>query len=311
MVTPYNTSIVADIPLDLPVGSYVVAVSGGVDSVVLLDLLTKMDHLKLVVAHFDHGIRQDSADDELFVSKLATIYGLPYVSVRMELGKQASEATARDARYAFLRDIAQKHGAEKIITAHHQDDLLETMILNLLRGTGRRGLDPLLSSQDILRPLLPFSKEELMDYAISWELKWREDPTNTDVKFRRNKVRHEMMPKLWPVRPTLLGLNADARRRNKEIDDLLEGLDTYLLNEKGDLVRQRFVTLPHKVASEYLHRWLIKNSVKNIDSNVVNRATIAAKTLAPCKKIDLKNGYLLQSEATSLNIFRNDQGRPV
>lgn len=270
---------------------------------VLLDVLSQLHGLKLIVAHFDHGIRPDSNEDEELVHQLAEQYGLMYVSQRVELGASASEATARAARYDFLNKVVDECSADKLVTAHHQDDLIETIILNILRGTGRRGLDPLLSNNDILRPLLSYSKRQIIDYAKSRELRWHEDTTNADMKYRRNKIRHEVMPKLLQARPELLKLNTVAHANNEEIDLLLKKLDSYLLSPNSGLVRCRFVLLPHKVAAEYMHSWLLSRGVNNIDAHVVNRATIAAKTLARGKKIDLKNGSWLHSGTTSLDIF--------
>src|SRR5580704_3560158 len=107
-------------------GSYVVAVSGGVDSVVLLHRLQKQPGLRLVVAHFDHGMREDSAEDRRFVKALAQAYGAPFVYDEGHLGSGTSEAEAREARYNFLRRVQAASDAQAIVTAHHQDDLLET-----------------------------------------------------------------------------------------------------------------------------------------------------------------------------------------
>src|SRR5690606_5271626 len=101
-------------------GKYVVAVSGGVDSMVLLDLLRQKPKLELIVAHFDHGIRPDSAEDRKLVQRVAKHYDLPFVYAEGKLGPKASEALAREARYAFLRRVQAEQGAEAIITAHHQ-----------------------------------------------------------------------------------------------------------------------------------------------------------------------------------------------
>ena len=127
--------------LDITVkpGRYVLAVSGGVDSMVLLNLLQQQPDVQLTIAHFDHGIRTDSADDRRLVQAAARFYGLPVVYHEGQLGADASEATARQARYEFLRTVRLVANAKAIITAHHQDDVLETAILNMLRGTGRRG----------------------------------------------------------------------------------------------------------------------------------------------------------------------------
>lgn len=167
---------------------YIVAVSGGVDSVVLLDMLAKLPDLELVVAHFDHGIRNDSAKDAEFVAGLANEYNLKFESKREELGAQASEDLARTRRYKFLRELAGKHHA-LVATAHHEDDVIETIALNLIRGTGWRGLAVL--DSDIWRPLTNMTKAEIIQYAEQHDLKWREDSTNVSDKYLRNRIRKQ------------------------------------------------------------------------------------------------------------------------
>lgn len=165
---------------------YLVAVSGGVDSVVLLDILAQTDH-ELVVAHVDHGIREDSVADARFVEALAARYGLPYVSTEARLGAGASEEQARTTRYTFLYEQARIHEAV-IVTAQHLDDLAETVALNLERGTGWRGLT-VLSREGIWRPFVCIGKATLYKYALSRRLEWVEDSTNRSDAYRRNRIR--------------------------------------------------------------------------------------------------------------------------
>ena len=167
---------------------YLVAVSGGVDSVVLLDMLVKQ-HKNILVAHFDHGIRADSSEDAVFVRQLATKYKVPFFTEREELGSDASEEKARQARYKFLRRIAKSQEAE-IVTAHHLDDVIETIIINLTRGTGWRGL-AVLNAEGISRPLINLEKTEIINYAKQNNLEWREDSTNLSNVYMRNIVRHK------------------------------------------------------------------------------------------------------------------------
>ena len=179
---------------------YLVAVSGGVDSVVLLDMLVSKGIDELIVAHFDHGIRVDSANDALFVKRLAQKYGLVFEMEREELGQGASEELARQRRYRFLREMAIKHGA-KVVTAHHADDVIETVAINLHRGTGWRGL-AVLDSPDIVRPLLAMPKKMLVAYANEQGLEWHEDSTNQDQQYLRNRFRAQLAgmsleTKLW------------------------------------------------------------------------------------------------------------------
>lgn len=168
---------------------YLIAVSGGVDSVVLLDMLVKK-HENILVAHFDHGIREDSKEDAIFVRQLAVKYGVKFFTKREELGANASEEKARRARYKFLRELSEKQNAT-IVTAHHLDDVAETIIINMVRGTGWRGL-AVLNAEDIYRPLINFKKQEIINYAKQNNLKWREDSTNSLNVYMRNIVRHKI-----------------------------------------------------------------------------------------------------------------------
>lgn len=181
---------------DIPNGTYIACVSGGVDSVVLLDLAAKAHKLKIIVAHFDHGIRPDSAGDAEFVRDLASRYGLEYELGSGNLGPDASEEEARTARYAFLHECSKKHGASSLLLAHHRDDVIETVILNLLRGTGWRGVSSMRSLAPKLRPFLGSRKDEILAYAKDHDLEWREDSTNTDQKYLRNYIRLTLLPKM-------------------------------------------------------------------------------------------------------------------
>ena len=175
---------------------YVLAVSGGVDSVVLLDMVTKgllgIPKVEFVVAHFDHGVRQNSGRDAKFVEELAKKYELEFYLGEGHLGSKASESSARTKRYEFLNKVARKitpDGEVKIITAHHQDDLIETILINLIRGTGWRGLAPFWSD-NILRPMINLTKAEIVRYATENNLEWVEDETNFSNKYFRNRVRN-------------------------------------------------------------------------------------------------------------------------
>lgn len=198
----------------------VIAVSGGVDSVVLLHMLSKQ-HEDLVVAHFDHGIRDDSAMDAAFVQGLARHYGAVFETVREELGKQASEELARDRRYAFLREVAHRHNAP-IATAHHADDSIETIAINVTRGTGWRGLAVL--DSDIVRPLLDMSKAEIIAYASEHGLEWREDSTNMSDAYLRNRIRVKAQPMQDDTKRQLLALRAQQVATKQHIDQEVRAL---------------------------------------------------------------------------------------
>ncbi len=225
---------------------YIVAVSGGIDSVVLLDMLSREEKHNLVVAHFDHGIRPESDADARFVWALAQKYHLPFEVRRETLGKDASEATARERRYAFLRDIAKKYDA-KIVTAHHQDDVIETIAINLTRGTGWRGL-AVFSSEEIVRPLLTKTKHELREYALSHRLEWVEDETNQSDNYLRNRVRRQLHRMLSDeARKALVSLRQEQCLLGPKIKQEVMTLP-------ADMRRSRyfFMMIPEIVAMELL-----------------------------------------------------------
>ena len=225
--------------------TYVIAVSGGVDSIALLHMMTQVTHHKIIVAHFDHGIRDDSAKDATFVGALAFEYGFPYETLREELGSGASEELARNRRYAFLRLVAKKY-AGHIVTAHHSDDAIETIAINVHRGTGWRGLAVL--DSDILRPLLQLSKVNLIKYAQQNNLKWREDSTNASSAYLRNRLRH-LTHNLEPaVKNELLALRSRQMKSKRLIEQTIKDL----VGVGPQYSRYFFTHIPNDVAIECL-----------------------------------------------------------
>lgn len=179
-----------------PRGHYLVAVSGGVDSVTLLHLLASFEQsqqLLLRVVHVDEGLRPDSHLDYELVEQLAAHYELPFHGHKTKLSS-ASEELGRQFRYGFFSDLAKQHNIDGIITAHHWDDRLETSVFNVRRGAGRYGRAPMHAPANVYRPLANVRKQELIDYAERKKLSWREDSMNTDTRFTRNFHRHELLP---------------------------------------------------------------------------------------------------------------------
>lgn len=178
----------------------IVAVSGGLDSMVLLDVLVRIDRwhgASLEVATVDHGQRPESADDAAFVAETARGHRLPAHVLRVNLPPDASEEQAREARYAALDSL----GDGVLAVAHHQRDQAETLLLQLLRGTGLRGLAGMgFRVGRRARPLLDVPHADLAAYASENHLTWREDATNTDPRFLRNRVRNEVLPLLESLR---------------------------------------------------------------------------------------------------------------
>jgi tRNA(Ile)-lysidine synthase len=195
--------------LPLPSGQALVAVSGGPDSVALLDLLVRsadVHHLELIVAHADHGIHSDSGRVADQVRALAAELGLRFESTRLALGPGAGETGARIARYAWFDQERRRLGAAAVITAHHADDQIETVLMRLLGGSGPAGLAGMRpAAGGVVRPLLPFRRGELLRYVRARGLPVWMDPANANPAHLRSWLRVEVLPLL--------------RRRISTVDD--------------------------------------------------------------------------------------------
>ncbi|MGE5803723.1 MAG: tRNA lysidine(34) synthetase TilS [Gemmatimonadota bacterium] len=213
-------------------GEALVAVSGGPDSVALLDLLLGLAGelgLQLVVAHADHGIQSASRSVGQSVKTLARKYGLPFELGELRLGPDATETEARQARYAWLRAVQKRRGAKYIVTAHHEDDQIETVMLRALRGSAPSGLAGISAKSrgGLVRPLLPFSRRQLADYAAARELPVHDDPANRDPRHLRSWVRGTLLPllqeRLGPrLRRDLLAKGRHAARDARAWDQMLD-----------------------------------------------------------------------------------------
>lgn len=187
-----------------------VAISGGVDSVVLTHLLSELDY-DFALAHCNFKLRGEESDkDEIFVRNLGKkLNKITYVT-SFDTEKIASERgisiqmTARELRYQWFEELMQEHSFSYVLTAHQKDDVLETFLLNFIRGTGLSGLVGIPEQNGtIIRPLLPFTREEIKEFALKNKLKWREDQSNASVKYSRNKLRHQVIPVLKEINPSL------------------------------------------------------------------------------------------------------------
>ena len=197
----------------LPQGAAVgIAVSGGADSMGLLDLLADLasaSRLRLVVVHLDHGFRPDAADDARFVADAARARGIPFHGGKIEiLAKGNLEALARRARYGFFAEVASRLGLERIALGHTADDQVETLLERLLRGAGRTGLAAMQPIRDaegvlLLRPFLSTSREAIRVDLAARGISHREDPMKQDTRFTRVRIRQEILPHLRTLSPGL------------------------------------------------------------------------------------------------------------
>lgn len=243
-------------------GTYILAISGGVDSMVLLDMLLSRSHnaYQFIVAHVNHGIRTDSDHDEALVRAATEREHVRFEAIKLQLGPSASEDEARQARYQFLEAMRKKYQAAAIITAHHQDDVIETALLNLLRGTGWRGLASLRSTTRFIRPLLHVTKQQIREYAQLRNVTWREDSTNNNQMYRRNWVRHKLLPMLEASDADFKqSFNIILRQQTKlraVIENEIEQLAIVLQQDSG-LQLSLYKKIDEAVANELLRQYLM------------------------------------------------------
>jgi len=206
-----------------------IAISGGVDSVVLTHLLHALN-FDVSLAHCNFNLRATESDkDEDFVKKIGETLHLKTFTTSFETKKYAgknqlsTQVAARNLRYNWFQEIIQKHHFDFLLTAHHADDNLETFIINLTRGTGLEGLTGIPEvNQLIVRPLLIFSRDEIEKYAVQHQIKWREDLSNASSKYVRNKIRHEVIPILKEINPSLLESFQKTSDHLKESQQLID-----------------------------------------------------------------------------------------
>ncbi|MBU1082829.1 tRNA lysidine(34) synthetase TilS [Patescibacteria group bacterium] len=211
----------------------VVGVSGGVDSVSLLKLLVLLSgeyKLKLVVAHFNHGLRKVADMDAKFVKELAASFGLEFLTIKADIKKLAKkqkltiEEAGRVWRYIFLKQLViVAHKGDLVVTAHTADDQVETVIMNWLRGAGVRGLAGMKELENkIWRPLLAVSKEEIKKFAKDQKLKYREDSSNKQTKYTRNRIRHQLIPYLSEFNSNIKVAMLRTAATFTELEDFLD-----------------------------------------------------------------------------------------
>ena len=263
----------------------ILAVSGGIDSVVLLHLLK--DEAP-IVAHFDHGIRTNSSEDAKFVEKLAVEYGLKFEQKRMELGEKCSEATARAERYRFLSGLAEKYGGV-ICVAHHADDVIESIAINLLRGTGWRGLAPM-NSNAIVRPLLKWRKRDIYRYAAENNLSFRQDQTNTEGNYLRNIIREKLILLPEETKNRLLEVYEKQSNLYSECEGLLQSI---VARKDGYYSKDIIENSSDECAIEIIRYVLAQNNI-SLTRPQLHRCVEAIRNYSPMKRLSLNGVRFLE-----------------
>ncbi|MBQ3464357.1 tRNA lysidine(34) synthetase TilS [Candidatus Saccharibacteria bacterium] len=278
----------------------ILAVSGGVDSMVMMDIfLKKYPKEELAVATFDHGTRESSKDDADFVCRTAEAQKIKFYREKATLGSRASEEVAREKRYEFLRRVAFLERGE-IYTAHHLDDLVESVAINFIRGTGMRGLAAI-NSLGIRRPFidgelepseygfLAFDKKAILKYAAENSVRFRQDPTNASDKYLRNRVREKTGELSIQTKMEIWELWKKQKKIMAEIDEIVENI----LPEDLRFLRADFEEMQEKEAMEILRGGLMRAGVSATRPQMKD-FLMAIKTYAPGKVFNLPKDKLVK-----------------
>ncbi|MFC1534165.1 tRNA lysidine(34) synthetase TilS [Thermodesulfobacteriota bacterium] len=291
----------------------IIAVSGGPDSICLLDVLNELSDeldIRLVVAHYNHGLRKAEDESETrLVQHIAESMELPFETGKASLLKKdtaSMEEKAREARYTFLETVREKFNAQKIAVGHNLNDQAETVLMRLLRGSGPSGLAgiPPVRDKRIIRPLIEIKREEIMTYLTARELPYAVDSSNTDTRYLRNRIRLELLPLMLDYQPRLI-------ERLGRLSVILRDEDSYMELQAADWVKKEveqdsddLISFPissfnklHGSIRNRITRHLLKKIGKNlrrIDYNHIRSASGLSECGNPQAMIDLPNGITLK-----------------
>lgn len=233
----------------------IVAVSGGVDSMVLLDMcVKKFGRENVVVAHFDHCARPSSRTDRIFVQNFCQARNIEFVysEAKRDMNEHLSEEMARDLRYNFFAQVQKKYSTDEILAAHHLDDLVESVAINLLRGTGWRGL-AVMNSSKVKRPFLNgefgkiYDRRDILKYAAENEVYYRQDPTNTEDTYMRNRVRQATFTMPREEKERLLVLRDKQCELKMEVAKIVDAIMSELTSEKAWQKTEGALAVPREV----------------------------------------------------------------
>ena len=281
----------------------VLAISGGVDSMVLFDFcVKKYSEDELVVAHFDHGTRSSAKDDYSFVKRKCQEAGISFIGKHAKLGEGVSEEKARSSRYDFFYSLLED--GDILVVAHHLDDLVESVVINFLRGTGWRGL-AVMNSERIERPFLGLTKKEILKYASENEVIFHEDPTNSQDDYLRNRVRFSVRNLDRRTKEKILSLRNEQITLGKElkkiINEIIFNNRTEVQDGKNLIPREIFSELDEKTAIEILKELLAEKEIFCTRPQLLNfyHAILEYK---PGKYFNLPEGKLVRIDKNTFMI---------
>lgn len=297
----------------LPPGTKVLcAVSGGADSMCLLHMLSQREDISVVAAHYNHQLRGAESDrDEQFVRELCGKWGIPLMVGRGDVKafarkeKRSTEEAGRILRYGFLVQTAEAEGCHRIATAHNADDNAETMLLSLVRGTGLTGLTGIpFRRENIVRPLLGMTRREILHYLEQHHIPHREDSSNRDERYARNKLRVKVMPVLRHLNPQTAEHMANTAAQLAEIDRYLDENAGVFLSQAQEspgrvsLPTEVLFQAPKVLQPRIIFQLLDRLGVGRKDLRSVHLEAILS--LSPGGSLDLPHGLTARREYDKL-----------
>ncbi len=261
------------------------AVSGGADSMCLLTVMRRLEKeigLTVVAANLNHSLRGGEGDgDSQYVETICEIKGIPFYGKKLDIGAMAKargqsvEETGREERYKFFQELSDRLGGAKIATGHNISDNAETILFRLARGSGSRGLCGIRYKRgNIIRPLLDASRGEIEEYLVENAVMWREDSSNAQLNYSRNKIRHTVIPRLEEVQPCAVEKIVSCARTLSEDDEYLSSLAQKLLSsayvDKDEYSTSAILGAPPPIAKRAAARLLEDWGARDIDREKIN-----------------------------------------
>ena len=267
----------------------ILAVSGGVDSMALLAMYA---HADIIVAHIDHGTRKSSAEDANFVRQKCQELGVKFYETKLELGEGVSEELARKKRYEFLKTVQEKEGGT-LCTAHHLDDVLESIAINLIRGTGWRGLTPFYGDE-LVRPFIvaKMRKRDVLKFAGEQNICFRQDPTNYEAAYLRNRVREKMAELDETTRADIIELFEKQNELRRKIEKLVTELAKQTVVGKNFHKKELILAADEKAALEVLREICLMHDYSLTRKQLADFLS-AIKTYAPHKRFNLPKNHFV------------------
>ena len=255
-------------------------------------LLAMYAHADIVVAHIDHGTRKSSAEDADFVRRKCQELGVKFYETKLELGEGVSEELARKKRYEFLKTIQEKEGGT-LCTAHHLDDVLESIAINLIRGTGWRGLTPFYGDE-LVRPFIisRMWKCDVLKFAGEQNICFRQDPTNHETNYLRNRVREKIAELDETARVDIINLFEKQNELRNKIEKLVTELAKQTVIGKNFHKKELFLVADEKVAIEVLREICLMHGYSLTRKQLADFLS-AIKTYAPHKKFNLPKNHFV------------------